>query len=116
VSNPDRVIVLGSSARVIELADQVRAERLATGANVDKVVRRRRDKKIVRIELKSVSDDSRLEIHRGNPRSYSHDHETEQNPRGVWMMRRLGSKDPDTDDFIKETYRLSVLDNLKKAA
>jgi hypothetical protein len=109
----ERVIVLGASDRVIELADQVRAERLARGENAE-VIRRRRDRKIVRIHLQNFSDDSRLEVHRGNPRRYSHDHETDQNPRGVWTMRCLGSKDPAAEAYVRDIYRASVLDTLRE--
>ena len=111
----DRAIVIGANDRVIELSDQVRAARLARGANVEKVVRRRKDGRIVRIRLSSLSDDQNLEIHRGNPRRYSHDHETESNPRGVWTMRKLGSKDAGAEAYVRDVYRASVLDNLKAA-
>jgi hypothetical protein len=105
--NNDRVLVFGSNDRVIELADQARAERLAKGENATPV-RRRKDGKIVRITLSSVSDDSNLVKHRGNPRRYSHDHETEENPPRVWTMRHISSK-------VQDIYRASVLDNLKAA-
>lgn len=104
----ERVLVFGANDRVIELADQVRAERLAKAENVD-VVRRRKDRKIVRIHLKNFSDDSRLEIHRGNPRRYSHDHENDLNPPRVWTMRHISSE-------VQDIFRASVLDNLKEAA
>lgn len=110
-SSTDRVIVVGAGNRVIELTDQVRAERLARAGNAA-VVRRRRDKQIVRISLDNFSDDSTVVTHRGNPRRYSHDHETETNPRGVWTMRRLGAKDPDAEQYVREIYQASILDNL----
>jgi len=105
--NTDRVLVIGSNDRVIELADQVRASRLAKGGNATPV-RRRKDGKIVRIMLANVSDDSGLVKHRGNPRRYSHDHETPDNPPRVWTMRHLSSQ-------VQDIYRASVLDNLKAA-
>jgi hypothetical protein len=109
-----RVIVLGANDRVIELADQARAEHLAKAENAH-AVRRRRDQQIVRIHLANFSDDSRLEIHRGNPRRYSHDHATAHNPRGVWTMRRLGANDPEAEAYVRDIYQSSVLDNLKAA-
>lgn len=109
----DRVIVVGAGDRVIELTDQVRAERLARSGNAE-VVRRRRDKLIVRIRLTAVSDDSTVVVHRGNPRRYSHDHETETNPRGVWTMRRLGAADPVAEKYVREIYQASIRDNLEK--
>jgi hypothetical protein len=105
--NTDRVLVIGSNDRVIELADQARAERLAKAGNATPV-RRRKDGKIMRITLAAVSDDSRLVKHRGNPRRYSSDKETESNPRGVWKLRHLSSE-------VRDIYRASVLDNLKAA-
>jgi prolyl oligopeptidase PreP (S9A serine peptidase family) len=104
-------MVFGSDHRVIELTDQVRAERLARHPNA-KAVRRRRDKKIMRIQLTELSDDRRLIVHRGNPRRYSHDHESESNPRGVWTMRRLGSTDPAAEQYVREIYRAAVVDNV----
>lgn len=111
----ERVLILGAHDRVIELADQLRAERIAAGENAQ-VVRRRKDGKIVRIVLENFSDDTNLVVHRGNPRRYSHDHETEQNPPRVWTMRKLTSKNPEDEAFLQRIYRSSVLDNLKRAA
>jgi hypothetical protein len=110
-----RVLVIGSDGRVIELCDQVRAERLAKHPNAT-AVRRRKDKKIVRIQLEQVSDESAIVVHRGNPRRYSHDHETEANPPRVWTMRRLGANDPDAEKYVREIYQASILDCLTTEA
>jgi hypothetical protein len=99
----ERALIFGANDRVIELADQARAERIARGENAVPV-RRRKDGKIVRITLSNVSDDSSLVVHRGNPRRYSHDHENEVNPPRVWAMRHISSQ-------VRDIFRASVLDN-----
>lgn len=109
------VPVFGFDGRVIELADPSRVRQLAAAENAT-VVRRRRDNRVERIHLLGVSDDSRLVKHRGNPRRYSHDHETVANPPRVWTIRRLGSDDPEAEQFVQRIFRSSVLDNLKQAS
>lgn len=101
-----RVIVFGCDGRIVEITtDQARAERIAAGINASNIVRRRRGREIVRIDLASVSDDSTLIKHRGNPRRYSHDHENEQNPPRCWTLRHISSE-------VQDIFRASVLDNL----
>lgn len=94
--------------RVVELADDIRTRQLAKAPNAA-VIRRRKTGEVVRIKLRNFSDDSSLEVHRSNPRRYSHDHETEQNPPRVWTLRKLPSG-------TRDIYRASVLDCMRKAA
>ena len=42
--------------------------------------------------------------------AYSHDHETRENPRGVWTFRRLGSNDPSAAFDIRRLLNSAVLD------
>lgn len=102
---PERVPVF-SGTRVIEMADRARVRRLLGHPNSLPVVRRK-DKLLVQINLLNHGDDSTYqpEHPRGNPRTYSHDHEMEDNPRGVWKLRHLRT---DTGPL----YRLSVTDCL----
>jgi hypothetical protein len=74
--------------RVVDLVDSAMAERMAKAPNA-KAVRARKTGAIARIILKNHGDDSSLVEHRGNPRRYSHDHETEQNPARCWTLRHL---------------------------
>lgn len=98
-----RAVVIGVDGRVIELADQARAHWLAEAENTGRVVRSRRGE-IVRIELEQFSDDEVLEGRHGNPRHYSHDHETETNPRGVWDLRHLDVRDAILNAFIRASF------------
>jgi hypothetical protein len=91
-------------ARCIEIADAQRARRLALAPNAT-AVRRRKDGAICEIHLRGVADDSGHEVNRGNPRRYSTDRATENNPHGVWKLRHLPSE-------TKALYRTAVLDNL----
>lgn len=108
------VEVYDHAGRLIEKANADRVKRLAAAPNAQIV--RKRSGQVVQINLKNHGDDSNLVMHRGNPRRYSHDHENVVNPPRVWTMRKLGSNDPQEDQYIGDIYRLSVLDNLKKAA
>ncbi len=99
----------------VDLVDEQHAEHMARGENVT-VIRRRRDRKIVQINVENHGECFSMKPQRGNPRRYSHDHETRDNPPRVWTIRRLGSKDPDAEKFVQRIFRASVLDNLKKAA
>jgi hypothetical protein len=77
--------------RCLELADGARVARLARAANAE-LVRRRRDGKLVEIQLHEAGDDSAKRARLGNPRRYSHDHETDDNPENVWTLREIPSK------------------------
>jgi hypothetical protein len=82
------------------------------------VVIRERATGATRVLLRNFSDDTNMVVHRGNPRRYSHDHETPSNPQNVWALRRLVWCEPDDDreaaeQFVRDVFRASVLDNLK---
>src|ERR1041384_1164201 len=80
-----------SGPRRIELADQARAERILRAPNA-RATRGKKGKyknQIICIHLVEFSDDSCLVVHRGNPRRYSHDRETETNPARCWTLRHL---------------------------
>jgi hypothetical protein len=97
-----------AGGRLVEFADEARARRLGEGRNV-KVVRRRKDRQIVEIRLKDYGSSWKIRAGEGNPRRYSHDHETEHNPPRVWTLRHL-------PDQARDLFRLSVTDNLRRAA
>jgi hypothetical protein len=80
----------GGNLRCIDIADEARARRLTQAHNAQ-VIRRRKDRRIVEIHLTSQGDDSEWqpEHPRGNPRRYSHDHESEDNPRGTWKLKHI---------------------------
>ena len=94
--------------RIVELASPHRAAELARASNAI-VVRRRRTGEVVRIKLQSYGDDSRLRSLGGDGKHYSHDHETESNPCGVWTLYHLPASSADI-------YEAVVHDCLKKAA
>jgi hypothetical protein len=71
----------------MELVDSHRASALALAPNVV-VVRRRRDGRVVQINMLSFGDDHNARPGRGNPQAMIHDHETETNPPRVWELKR----------------------------
>jgi hypothetical protein len=95
---------------VVDFVDQQHARQMAKAPNA-KAIRRRKDKLICEVHLSSFGDDSNWvpEHPKANPRTYSHDHNTETNPKGVWTVRHLHDEDA-------ALYRAAVLENLKKAA
>lgn len=114
--NPaERVPVFGPDDRIVALVARAELHRYEGAVNAT-IVRERRTGLAVRVNLRSLSDDTSLVKHRGNPRRYSHDRETNENPPRVWTIRRLGSKDPDGEAFVQRIFRASVLDNLKEVA
>ena len=94
--------------RIVEFASPHRAAELARASNAI-VVRRRRTGEIVRVKLQSYGDDSRLRSLGGDGKHYSHDHETESNPTGVWTLYRLPASSADI-------YGAVVTDCLAKKA
>lgn len=73
--------------RCIELADPSRATRLARHANVQ-TIRRRKDRKIVELQVHEQGDDARLPAHHGNPLAYSYREEVEDHAP-VWALKHL---------------------------
>jgi|ERR1041385_1409335 hypothetical protein len=97
-----------SGPYLIEFANPLRAEILAKAENA-RVTRCKRGKlkgQIICIDLRQMSDDSNMAIHRGNPRRYSHDRETKTNPARVWTLRHLPNQ-------TKSIYR-AVLTSISK--
>lgn len=115
VESPDaRVPVFGPNDHIVALIAPAEVRRYQDAPNA-RVVRVKKTGQVVRINLKTLSDDTSMVVHRGNPRRYSFDHETETNPANVWTLRRLGSNDPEDEAFVQRVFRASVLDNLKAA-
>jgi hypothetical protein len=94
--------------RCIDLVDEARAKRLAKAFNVE-AIRRRKDKRIVELRIENYGGDWKGQPKRGDPRKYSHDNETEQNPNCCWTLRHLPKS-------TASLYRLAVTDCLTKAA
>jgi hypothetical protein len=91
--------VCNADGVIVDRVDSARARRLALAPNAT-VVRKRRGSgagAVVRILLGSTSDDSLADSLHGNPRSYSHNHETDTNPEKVWTLKRIPS---DTADIF----------------
>jgi endonuclease V-like protein UPF0215 family len=74
--------------RCIELADKARVRRLIQAPNVV-VIRRKKDRRIVEIQLQEYGDDSRVPTRLGNPLAYSHKSETQDNVANVWALKRI---------------------------
>jgi len=92
-----------SGLRCLELAGPERIAQLLKAPNT-KAVRRRKDGKVVEIQFIEHGDDSRVPARQGNPRRYSHDHETDQNPANNWMLKHLGKR-KDYDTVVRETLK-----------
>lgn len=82
--SPDKIPIYSRYGK--ELVDPLRAAKLAQAPNAQ-VVRRRRDGRIVQINLFSFTDDYKLPSRRGNPQSEIHNQETETNPPRVWEFK-----------------------------
>jgi hypothetical protein len=52
-------------------------------------VRVRKTQAIAAIELLNYGDDTRLQSRYGNPQALVHTAETDENPRGVWVLKKL---------------------------
>jgi hypothetical protein len=70
----------------MELVDSHRACALERAPNAEVV--RRRDGRVVQINLLSFGDDHQARRGHGNPQSLIHDHETNTNPPRVWELKR----------------------------
>lgn len=80
----------GSAVWIVDVVDEARARRMASAPNVTaSFVRQRKTKKIVRLVIRDFGGNYKGP-RRGNPRQYSHDHETRDNPPRVWTFKRLG--------------------------
>jgi len=90
------------------MADPARVRQILKAPNVE-VIKRRKDRAIVQINLVAFGDDSKRKARRGNPFAYSYDGESEENPQNCWALKHL-------PDSTADIFRASVLDNLKQAA
>jgi hypothetical protein len=92
----------------VEYAKGRRLEQLMDAPNAA-VVRRRKDGRVMQINLCSFGSDFWFKPFppKGDPRNYSHDNETKDNPPQVWTLRHLRSQD-------RSLYRQSLLDCLKQ--
>lgn len=70
----------------MELVDSRRAAALEGASNAEVV--RRRDGRVVQINLLSFGDDHNSPAGHGNSQALIHDHETERNPPRVWDFKR----------------------------
>jgi hypothetical protein len=77
----------------VDIVDQARAQRLSLAPNV-RIVRRRKDKRIMEVHILSFGDDSKQAGKRGNPLSYSNfvRQETEYEPTGMWALKHLANE------------------------
>ena len=73
---------------VVEYADRTRARQIARAPNAS-ATRDRRTRQIVAITLEQHRSDYAKKHRRLDPRKYSHDKETAQNPHGCWTFRKV---------------------------
>lgn len=71
----------------IELVSQERVRTLLTAPNV-RAIRRPKDRKVIQLRIEDLGRTPGPARH-GDPRRYSHDHETPDNPVNVWTLRRI---------------------------
>lgn len=74
--------------RCIEYAGPERLLDLLKAPNCMPVIQRK-TRAIVRIELMAHGDDTRLPSRRGNDQTLTYRSDDEQNPAGVWALKRL---------------------------
>jgi hypothetical protein len=77
-----------SGPRCLELAGPQRLLCLIKAPNVE-VIRRRKDHKIVELQVHEFGNDSAIPSTGGNASTESYDHETETNPQNCWTLRGL---------------------------
>lgn len=88
--------------RCIELADPSRAARLAKHPNVE-AIRRRKDRKIVELQVHSDGDDSALDAHHGNPLAYVYREEVVAGLAPIFVLKHLPG-------HTRNIFRAVVLD------
>ena len=94
------------ACRILELADPARVRQLAKAPNTE-LIRKRKTGQIVQVNIFVAGDDSTKPDKHANPRRYSHDHETGDNPRGCWMLKHLPR-------HTRDVYLQAVTDCLKQ--
>ena len=77
-----------AGCRLLEIAGPARALRLSQAPNAQ-VIRKRKTREIVEIHLLDYGDDSRKKVSWCDPRKLSIRAETDENPAGVWVFKRL---------------------------
>jgi hypothetical protein len=77
-----------SGPRLLEMASLERVLVLLEAPNAVPV-RVRKTQAIAAIEILAYGDDERLLPRSDNPQALSHDAETDENPRGVWALKKL---------------------------
>ena len=83
----EKLIPVMAGERCLELATHSRATAIAAAPNAVPI-RRHRDGKLVEIQVRDFGADAGFPQH-GDPRRYSHNHETETNPPQVWTLRHI---------------------------
>jgi hypothetical protein len=83
-------IPVTAGSRFVEFAGPERVQKLLQASNV-KIIRKRKTGAVVEIQLLEYGDDSRTPSKWGNPQKLSHNHETPDNPPGVWTLKKLGA-------------------------
>jgi hypothetical protein len=72
---------------LVEMADAARVRQLLTAPNAE-FVRRRRDGKLMRINLTSHGEDYGRRPRHGNPQKDVYSAESDDNPPNVWTFKR----------------------------
>jgi hypothetical protein len=81
-------ILVTAGPRIVEIAGPERVRQLLAAPNAV-AVRKRKTGDIVAIQLLDYGDNLRVPSKYGNPQRLSHNHETPDNPHGVWTFKRL---------------------------
>ena len=81
-------ILVTAGPRIVEIAGPERVRQLLAAPNAV-AVRKRKTGAIVAIQLLDYGDNLRVPSKYGNPQRLSHNHETPDNPHGVWTFKRL---------------------------
>jgi hypothetical protein len=85
--SPDGRIPVTAGPRLVEMAGPQRVQALLRAPNVRPVLRRKRA--IVELQILGYGDDWNVPFKWGNPQKLSTCLEAEDNPRGVWKLKRL---------------------------
>jgi hypothetical protein len=81
-------ILVTAGPRIVEIAGPERVRQLLAAPNAV-AVRKRKTGAIVAIQLLDYGDNLRVPSKYGNPQRLSYNHETPDNPHGVWTFKRL---------------------------
>ena len=81
-------ILVTAGPRIVEIAGPERVRQLLTAPNAV-AVRKRKTGAVVAIQLLDFGDTLQVSSRHANPQKLSHNHETPENPHGVWTFKRL---------------------------